>query len=72
LFAEGGGYFVPLYARLRVAALIKYFALSVPSPVMPGWVFLVPRRGRNFIRHIKYSVRRVLFRDGGHAFRQEN
>jgi hypothetical protein len=75
LFAEGGGHFIPLYARLRVAALIKillFGAITHHTGMRDLGLLLGVTRGRDFIRHIKYSVRRALFRDGGHTFRQEN
>ena len=64
-----------LYARLRVAALIKillFGAITHHAGMRDLGLLLGVTRGRDFIRHIKYSVRRALFRDGGHTFRQEN
>jgi hypothetical protein len=75
LFAKGGGHLIPLYAPLRVAAHIKillFGPITHHAVIVTLTCFLVVTRGRDFIRHIKYSVRRALFRDGGHAFRQEN
>jgi hypothetical protein len=64
LFAEGGGHFIPLYARLRVAALIKillFGAITHHAGMRDLGLLLGVRRDRDFIRHIKYSLRQALF-----------
>jgi hypothetical protein len=68
LFAEGGGRFILFYTRLPVAALIKillFGAITHHAGMRDLGLLLGVRRDRDFIRHIKYSVRQALFKNWG-------
>jgi hypothetical protein len=75
-FAEGGGHFIPLYAPLQVAALIKNFALRCHHRSCRDGVtlacFLVSRGVVILFVISNTQCAGRFFGMGGHAFRQEN
>ena len=63
--------FMRAFGLPRSSKLLLFGAITHHAGMGDLGLLLGVMRGRDFIRHIKYSVRRA-FEMGGHAFRQEN